>query len=579
MPEEAMELKSGAGKAWLQKWKARFGQREDQIILILSVVIGAITGAVVVAFILITERLGMRLFPVGSEAWRRVLVPVAGSLGMGYLLFRYFPDARGSGVIQAKVALFAGDGVITLRTVFGKFFCTAGTLASGIPLGPEGPSLHVGAGIASVLARFFGLTPTQVKKLIPVGAAAAIAAAFNTPLAAVLFTLEEVVGDMSAPLMGAVVLASATSWAVLRLLLGDNPLFKVPEYHLVHPAEFAVYAVLGVAGGLVSAALIKLLLAVRTRFHRFPLKTIWFQPVAGGLVVAAMGWFVPQVLGVGYGYVGIALNGGMAFKLMALLVVLKVVAVGTSYGSGNAGGIFGPSLFIGAMLGGAVGSAAHWLMPTHTAGPGAYALVGMGAVFAGVVRTPMTSILMIFETTREYSIIVPLMIANLISLLISSRLQRVPIYDALSLQDGIHLPTMEARREYAQRQVSRAMRETQELLSAEMTVQQTAENIRSSEFRAWPVMDRQGVLGVISRSAIEKALAENSARKLSEILDSLVYPHVHSDQSLDVALNRMGASHLDVLPVVSRLNIHRLEGVITLRDVLESYGVGKRGAE
>jgi CIC family chloride channel protein len=290
-----------------------------------------------------------------------------------------------------------------------------------------------------------------------------------------------------------------------------------------------------------------------------------------------MGWFVPQVLGVGYGYVGIALNGGMAFKLMALLVVLKVVAVGTSYGSGNAGGIFGPSLFIGAMLGGAVGSAAHWLMPAHTAGPGAYALVGMGAVFAGVVRAPMTSILMIFETTREYSVIVPLMIANLVSLLISSRLQRVPIYDALSLQDGIHLPTMEARREYGQRQVSRAMHDATELFSAEMTVQQASENIGASEFRAWPVMDRRGLFGVISRIALEKALAENPAKKLSEIVDPLAYPHVHSDQSLDVALNRMGAAQLDVLPVVSRLNVHKLEGVITLRDVLNSYGVGKAG--
>jgi CIC family chloride channel protein len=186
---------------------------------------------------------------------------------------------------------------------------------------------------------------------------------------------------------------------------------------------------------------------------------------------------------------------------------------------------------------------------------------------------------MIFETTREYSVIVPLMIANLVSLLISSRLQQVPIYDALSLQDGIHLPTMEARREYGQRQVTRAMRDATELFSSEMTVQQASENIGASEFRAWPVMDRRGVLGVISRTALEKALAENPAQKLSEIVDPLVYPHVHSDQSLDVALNRMGAAQLDVLPVVSRLNVHKLEGVITLRDVLNSYGVGKRAVD
>jgi len=333
---------------------AKLQEREDQIFLILSLVIGALTGIAVVAFILLTERLGSRLYPAGGAAWRRLLFPVAGSLGIGYLLYRYFPYARGSGVPQTKAALFARDGRITLRTVLGKFFCTSATLASGIPLGREGPSVQVGAGIASVLGRRLGLRPEKVKALIPVGAAAAIAAAFNTPLAAVLFALEEIVGDLHAPVLGSVVLASATAWMVLRLSLGNSPLFKVPQYQLVHPLEFAIYAVLGVAGGLVSVAFTKLLLGMRERFLRFPVKTLWFQPVVGGLLVGLIGWFVPQVLGVGYGYVGDALNGTMALKVMALLIVLKLITVTTSYASGNAGGIFGPSLFIGAMLGGSV---------------------------------------------------------------------------------------------------------------------------------------------------------------------------------------------------------------------------------
>src|SRR5277367_4449676 len=302
-------------------------EREEQVFLILTLVIGATTGLAVVAFILLTERLGMRVYPVGSPAWRRVLMPVLGSLGMGYLLFNYFPEARGSGVPQTKAALFAREGRITLRTVFGKFFCTSATLASGIPLGREGPSVQVGAGIASVLGRLLRLRPAKVKALVPVGAAAAIAAAFNTPLAAVLFALEEIVGDLHAPVLGSVVLASATSWAVLRLLLGNNPLFKVPQYQLVHPLEFAIYAVLGVCGGLVSVTFTKLLLSMRQWFLRLPAKTIWFHPVAGGLLVGMMGWFVPQVLGVGYEHVGAVLNGGMAVKLMVLLLVLKFFAV------------------------------------------------------------------------------------------------------------------------------------------------------------------------------------------------------------------------------------------------------------
>src|SRR6202789_4316410 len=198
--------------ASLRRHIAELRRVEGQIFLVLALVIGAITGLAVVAFILLTERLGMRLYPVGGAAWRRVLFPVAGSLSIGYLLYRYFPNARGSGVPQTKAALFARGGRITLRTVFGKFFCTSATLASGIPLGREGPSVQVGAGIGSVLGRLLGLRTEQVQRLIPVGAAAAIAAAFNTPLAAVLFALEEIVGDMNAPVLGSVVLASATSW-------------------------------------------------------------------------------------------------------------------------------------------------------------------------------------------------------------------------------------------------------------------------------------------------------------------------------------------------------------------------------
>src|SRR5579864_5533357 len=292
---------------------AELRQREGQVFLVLALLIGALTGLAVVAFILLTERMGMRLYPVGGAPWRRLLFPVVGSLSIGYLLYRYFPNARGSGVPQTKAALFAREGRITLRTVFGKFLCTSATLASGIPLGREGPSVQVGGGIASVLGRFLGLRTEQVKNLIPVGAAAAIAAAFNTPLAAVLFSLEEVMGDLHAPILGSVVLASAISWAVLRSLLGNHPLFDVPQYQLVSPGEFGVYASLGIAGGLLSAGFSSLLLKLRRIFLRLPRPTRWWHPVTGGIVVGIMGWFVPQVLGVGYGYVGQALNGQMAF--------------------------------------------------------------------------------------------------------------------------------------------------------------------------------------------------------------------------------------------------------------------------
>src|SRR5580658_1008566 len=575
MRDDVQTPPASGWRKWLSGRVAELRQREGQVILILALVIGALTGLVVVAFILLTERMGMRLYPVGGSPWRRLLFPVAGSLGIGYLLFRYFPYARGSGVPQTKAALYARDGFISLRTVFGKFFCTSATLASGIPLGREGPSVQVAAGIASVLGRSLGLSTEQVKKLVPVGAAAAIAAAFNTPLAAVLFSLEEITGDLYAPVMGAVVLASATAWMVLHVFLGDHPLFKVPQYQLVHPAEFGVYAVLGLAGGVISAAFTKMLLGIRARFLLFPRNTVWFQPAVGGLLVGLMGWFVPQVLGVGYGYVGDALNGRMALELMALLVILKLVAVTTSYATGNAGGIFGPALFIGAMLGGTVGTIAHRLMPGYTATPGAYALVGMGAVFAGVVRTPMTSVLMIFEMTQDYAVIVPLMIANLVSLFIASQLQHEPIYEALAIQDGIHLPSAGARQRSGEYQVVRVMQTASQLLPADITVAKALEQVRSNKVRSWLVTDQRGVEGVINLAQLEKAVAEGADKKVGELVDPLIFPHVHPDQGLDTALERMGANQLEILPVVNRGNVHKLEGIVTLRDVLDAYGVNR----
>src|SRR5713226_9769780 len=558
-----------------QQWASFLRNREEQVFLILTLLIGAIVGMVVVAFILLTERFGARLYPAGGAAWRRLFVPVAGSAVMGYLLYRFFPDARGSGVPQTKAALYARGGRISLGTVFGKFCCTTATLASGIPLGREGPAVQVGAGIASVLGRKLGLRPEKVKALIPVGAAAAIAAAFNTPLAAVLFTLEEVVGDLHAPVLGSVVLASATSWAVLRLLLGNDPLFQVPQYQLIHPGELGIYAVLGVAGGFVSVAFTKLLLWMRARFLRFPRKTVWFQPVAGGLMVGVMGWFVPQLLGVGYKHVGAVLNGGIALKLMCLLLVLKLVAVATSYASGNAGGIFGPSLFLGAMLGGIVGNVAHGLFPNYAGTPGAYALVGMGTAFAGIVRAPMTSVVMIFEITRDYAVIVPLMISNLVSFFISARFQKQPIYEVLAQQDGIHLPSVETLQQLEQRQVAQAMREATEILGAEMTVQEALERTKSSELRAWPVCDERGVIGVVRLQDLKHGDNEGlGSKRLREIVGESDFPHVHADHPLHVALDRMGASQLDLLPIVSRSNVHHLQGIVTLGDVLSLYGVG-----
>jgi len=570
----------------LRSWTdaERLRQHEDKVLLVLTLIIGAIVGLVVVAFILLTENLALRLYPAGGAGWRRVLIPLLGSLIAGVLLQRYFPAARGSGIPQTKTALFLQNGYISLKTTLGKFGCSALTLASGIALGREGPSVQVGAGIASVLGRRLGLSPSRLKALVPIGASAALAAAFNTPISAVLFTLEEVMGDLHAPVLGSIVLSSATSWIVLRTLLGNEPLFHLPAYQLVHPGEILAYAVLGVLGGFVSVMFVKLLLWLRKYFLSLPQWSGWFQPAVGGLLVGILGWFVPEVLGVGYGHVSRALNGQLALGMMVLLVALKLVATATCYASGNAGGIFGPSLFLGAMLGGAVGSAAHTLFPDYTGSVGAYALVGMGTAFAGIIRVPLTSVIMIFEVTRDYSIIVPLMISNLLSYIISYRLQREPIYEALQHQEGIHLPSFVRQREgllltsQAVRPPGTILREDQTLIRSVLP--------QDREDNAFPVVGPVGLLGMISRDQLEQAIREGRGdRPLEEffprpdpqtLLRADNFPHVHEDHPLDSVLRRMAESGLNVLPVVSRSNLRELKGIVSLKDVLNAYGLGDR---
>jgi CIC family chloride channel protein len=575
---------NGLRKNQVAQWvrSIQQGEHENKILLLLTLVIGAVVGLVVVAFIYVTENLGSRLYPGDAAAWRRLFIPIIGSLVTGFFLARNFPDARGSGIPQTKVALFLKDGFISLRTVLGKFSMCSITLASGIALGREGPSVHVSAGIASVLGRRLGLSPRSVKALVPIGAAAALAAAFNTPIAAVLFTLEEVMGDMHAPVLGSIVLSSATSWIVLHLLLGDEPLFHVPSYQLVHPVEFLVYALLGVVGGFVSISFVKLLLWQRKRFLDMPSATRWLQPAAGGLVVGLLGWYVPAVLGVGYGFVDQALNGRMLIATMAMLVVLKVVATATCYASGNAGGIFGPSLFMGAMMGGAVGGVAHMLAPDYTGSIGAYALVGMGAAFAGIIRVPLTSVIMIFEITRDYTIIVPLMIANLISYFISSRLQEEPIYEALQHQDGIHLPSGARAREDLVT-VAHGFRAETPALPASISIAQALASV-DRERGAWPVSDQHGLRGMVTLAQLEQAIKEQHGDlPLSdlvpdpgpvEMLTEDNFPHVHPDHPLDVAMRRIAETKLPVLPVVSRTNVRDLKGTISMQDILDTYALG-----
>jgi CIC family chloride channel protein len=435
-------------------------------------------------------------------------------------------------------------------------------------MGREGPSVQIGAGLASVVGRWVPLSAERVKDLVPVGAAGALAAAFNTPVAAVLFALEEIIGDLNATLLGSTVLASVASVVVERSILGNEPLFRVPAYHLKHPIELLAYAALGIVGGIVSLVFCKSLLGGRRLFMELPPWTRTWQPAIGGLVIGGLLVFSPQVMGVGYEYVDQALNGGLVFKTMVLLCVVKLVATTVSYSSGNAGGIFAPSLFIGAMAGGAVGTVVHRLAPVQAADAGAYALVGMGTLFAGIIRAPMTSVFMIFEITQDYQILVPLMVANLLSFLISRRFQPTPVYHALLQQDHVHLPSPAARITPASWTAADIMGSDVSLIAPETPVQSLWDTSRSGGGQAFLIGTAQRLVGVVSAQQLASAVKSGH---LSDPVGVLLTPkmvHAHPDHPSETVLERLALSG-GLLPIVSRDDAQQVLGVVTFPHIMQ----------
>ena len=574
MPEETNQT----WDAWLPRLLKRLRLREHQIFLALTIIIGLVAGLSAVLFHLAINSLNLQLFGLEPSTARLILVPTLVSLVAGFLLVRYFQQARGSGVPQTEAAFHLHEGVIRARTTVGKFITGVLCIGAGHSLGREGPSVQIGAGLASMMGRWLHLSPTSVKNLVPVGAAAALSAAFNTPIAAVLFALEEIVGDMNARVIGSTVLASVSAVVVSRSILGNEPLFRVPEYALVHPAELLAYAVLGLVGGAVSVLFCKGLLWARAFFRRLPRWSLSFQPALGGLGLGVILVFVPEVMGVGYEYVDGALNGRLLLGTLILLGAVKAVATIVSYASGNAGGIFAPSLFIGAMLGGATGTLVQdfgWFA-SPTGDPGAYALVGMGALFAGIIRAPMTSVFMIFELTQDYEIVVPLMIANMISFAISRRYQRAPVYHALLHQDGIHLPAPEHRVMVGRWRVGEMMNREIKSLPHDSTVAAAWNLVEQWPGECFPVREGERLAGLVTRETLEKAWAESDAEQpLAALVTRDGWAHVHPDQPLELALERLSQTP-GLLPVVSRSDDRRLEGVITLEDVLKAFHYTRR---
>lgn len=547
--------------------------REPQLFLILALLIGVFSGLAVVCFRVAIE--AVRFWLLGSEVHpspaRFFLVLPAIGLVIAVLVELVFPVVRGSGVNQTKAAVYIYDGFIAFRTVVGKFITSALAIGGGYSLGPEDPSLQIGAGLASAIGRSAGLSRDRLRLIAPVGAAAGLAAAFNSPITAVLFVIEEVIGTWSAVALGAVVVAAVSSVVVQHWFLGDQPLFHIPEYHLAHTNELLVYAVLGVAGGIAALVFVKLALSLRPRLRALPRWTWFLQPSLAGLVIAVVAIWFPQVTGAGYEAIDQAMHDRYVWHVLAALAALKIVTTVVSFASGTPGGLFAPTLFIGAMLGGAICTTARAWVPGFEGSTGAYALIGMGTAFAGILRAPITSVFMIVEISGNYSIVLPVMIANTIAYLVSRQYQREALFDVLSRQDGTTLPSMEEQRETVVHRVEDALFHAAVVLASHERVADAADRIPTSTVRHVLAQSRPAAWAVVPAETLEAFVREGKGEELvGGVLGSVPpVPILYRDQTLDVALRLLGAHPF--LPVVHRADSGKLIGIVDLESILGVY--------
>lgn len=443
-------------RVYLLRSLLRFAPTEAQRLFALTMLVGAMCGLAAVAFHLTIHFFETHLIERALDAPGRswiawtLATPTLGGLVCGLLLQYVVPNARGSGIPQVKVAFSRGE-LIRARDALGKFFIGSLQIGSGASLGREGPTVQICAGIASWLGKLSGVSAKSRRRLLPVGVAAGIAAAFNAPIAAVTFTIEEVVGNLDQTVLSGVIVAAALAAVIERSVLGEQAVFVMPDsYGALHASSLLIYALIGLAAAAVSVLFTEALLRLRASFRSFQRVPPWARPAMGGALtggLAVLGIALLQTRGInggGYGTLAEALTGQLATRTMLALCALKLLATAFSYSSGGAGGIFAPSLFMGGMLGGSVAVLDRVLLGHPNQGAGGFALVGMGAVFAGVIRAPITSVLIIIEMTRGYSLILPLMIANMTSYALARHFRPRAIYEALLDQDGVVLESAKA---------------------------------------------------------------------------------------------------------------------------------------
>ncbi|MFQ6002744.1 MAG: chloride channel protein [Candidatus Zixiibacteriota bacterium] len=569
-------------KGWFLKSVRRLKLSEQQVLIILSVVVGVGGGFGAIIFRWLIEFFHTLFFSYGTFLFSQItdhpallipLLPMAGGLLVAPITYGLAKEARGHGVPEVMLAVALRGGIIRPLVALAKSVASSVCIGSGGSAGREGPIVQIGSALGSTVGQVFKMSGERVKILVGCGAAAGISATFNAPIAGVLFALEIILGDFTMHAFSPVILSSVIATVISRAFLGNYPAFLVPDYDLVSVWEMPMYIGLGLLAGVVSVLFIKVLYKSEDIFESWRLNK-FLKPAFGGLMLGIAGLFFPQLFGVGYEAIDSALHGETVIWVLSLLVFMKIVATSLTLGSGGSGGIFAPSLFMGAMLGGFFGSLVHLAFPEVTATPGAYALVGMSAVVAGTTHAPITAMLIIFEMTGDYRIILPLMLSSVLSTLLSHRLSRESVYTMKLVRRGINLKAGKDISILGSVFVREVMSQQWESISHSMPLGKLLSFVESSKESTFPVVDYKGDLeGTMSLQDIRNLITKRSLDNLVIVKDVVssnpltLFP----DETLISALQKFGLQDVEALPVVERHNPRKLVGVLKRGDVISYY--------
>ena len=560
----------------------RLKTNEHTIMAVLAVIVGIAAGFGAVGFRHLINFFQSIAYGSSDELlevvetipWNiKIWIPALGGLIVGPLVYFLAREAKGHGVPEVMEAVALRGGIIRKRVVVVKSLASAVSISTGGSVGREGPIVQIGSAIGSTLGQALNVSADRMRTLVGCGAAAGIAATFNAPIAGSMFALEIILGDFGLATFSPIVISSVVATAVSRAYLGNAPAFIVPAYELVSAWEFPIYLILGLFCAAVGVTFSKTLYRIEDLFDSFKFPE-YLKAVIGGMILGIVGLFFPQILGVGYGAMDMALMQQIAWWLMLVLVIVKVLATSITIGSGGSGGVFAPSLFLGAMAGGFFGIVVHTLFPTVTASPGAYSIVGMGAVVAATTHGPLAAILILFEMTGDYKIILPLMFSCIVGAIASGQFLRDSIYTLKLVKRGIDIKEGKEVNVLKSMFVNEVMNRNAETISIGCPLDIMADKIAKSKYNSFPVLDADNKLaGILSFNDYSEAIFDEDLKHLVVAKD-LATPNVvtvSANDNLYTALEKISRKDFATLPVVSDHDSGQLVGIISRRDIIGAY--------